>query len=177
MSRERAREIEKKYRFSFKGLTNSIYSNQIGSSKKRQHPRPTYTLDELREWIKLQLNFRELFKEWKNSGYKRNSTPSIDRLNDGLGYSFDNIRLVTWLENHSKNVTERVKFGKNSPQSRAVIRTDIQNGIEIEYHSIGAAARALGKSNLAGNSIGNCLRGLSKTSYGFNWKYKQKLTE
>lgn len=81
------------------GLIKKLFYDQIGSSKKRGHKPPSYTLEELTEWILKQKRFEMLYKNWVASKYDRWKRPSCDRLKNNLGYSFDNIRLVTWRRN------------------------------------------------------------------------------
>jgi hypothetical protein len=54
-------------------------------------------------------NFKVLYKNWVKSGYEKNFRPSVDRLDSTKGYSFDNIRLVTWKENNNANHINNVK--------------------------------------------------------------------
>ncbi len=84
------------------GLTSRIYGKQRECSRKRGHQDPDYTLKELRTWMYAQPNFEELFDNWVQSGYNKFKRPSVDRLDDNIGYSFNNIQLVTWLENDRK---------------------------------------------------------------------------
>lgn len=81
------------------GLIRGIYKHQKRSSRDRGHLPPTYTLEELIDWMLSQPNFEELYRGWIKSKYNKWKAPSVDRLNDDLGYSFDNIRLVSFEEN------------------------------------------------------------------------------
>lgn len=81
------------------GLLTNIYSNQLQSSKRRGHPQPEYNKSELKKWIIEQSNFKKLYIDWEKSNWKKGLIPSIDRLDDNLGYSFDNIQLVPWYYN------------------------------------------------------------------------------
>ena len=83
-------------------FANSIYVVQIYSSKKRGHTPPEYTLQELEEWLYGQDLFKKLYIEWEESGHNTLLLPSVDRLDDDIGYSFENIRLTTWEENRYK---------------------------------------------------------------------------
>lgn len=92
----------KEYRRTKNGLIIKIYNSQLRSSKKRNHEKPKYTLEELKKWFYKQHNFDELYINWVNSNYDKKLTPSCDRINNYKGYSFDNIRLVTWYENKNE---------------------------------------------------------------------------
>jgi hypothetical protein len=76
-----------------------MLGTQRNRSKQRGHPPPTYTLDELIDWLKTQDHLTKLWTAYQESGHARMLAPSIDRLDDNLPYTLDNIRLVTWQEN------------------------------------------------------------------------------
>ena len=80
----------------------AMYYNQITHSKTRGHFLPSYTKDEFLDWIYSQENIDTLIKDYLTSGMKRKKLPSVDRIDDFKGYSFDNIRLVTFGENEEK---------------------------------------------------------------------------
>ena len=46
------------------GLIKVIYNNQIKSSIKRGHDKPSYSFEELKEWIVSRNNFNKLFSDW-----------------------------------------------------------------------------------------------------------------
>lgn len=83
-------------------IIKRMYNSQIRNSKIRNHERPSYTKEELADWVLSRPNFKELYDNWVNSGYSRKLIPSIDRLKDDVGYCFSNIQLMTWNENNSK---------------------------------------------------------------------------
>ena len=76
------------------GLIKRIYKDQIKSSKKRSHVGPSYTLDELISFCMSSSDFLRLYRDWRNSGYEKMLSPSIDRRDDYEPYSIDNIRVL-----------------------------------------------------------------------------------
>ena len=88
-----------------RGLITSLYARQKACSKRRGHPCPSYVFEAFEEWIISQPNFKYLYDQWVVSGYERRLSPSVDRIDDGKGYSLKNIRLVTWFENYMKFYT------------------------------------------------------------------------
>ena len=84
------------------GLVNGIYSNQKLNSKKRGHTPPLYSVKELREWLYDNKKYHLLYTQWVESEYDKLLTPSCDRIDDSLGYDFDNITVMTWGENRAK---------------------------------------------------------------------------
>ena len=99
-------EDSKEYRARVKGtkkyLSRKIYAAQRNSSKDRGHDMPEYELEQLREWLYSQPNFDQLFLEWTNSGHDTMLIPSVDRIDNSIGYTFSNIQLMTWQENCKK---------------------------------------------------------------------------
>lgn len=61
------------------------------------------TREEWEEWTKSNMDtFNALYSEWKSNGFTRGLTPSIDRVNNDLSYTQDNIRWITLSENAIK---------------------------------------------------------------------------
>jgi len=148
------------------GLITRIYKNQQIRSKIRNHQLPNYTLKQLKEWINLQSNFDVLYDNWIKNNYKRDLTPSIDRLDDYKPYNFNNIRMVTWKENHKKYHNDALN-GINNKTSKQVSQYT-KKGIFIKsYYSISNASRETGVD--FGN-ISKAANGILKTSGGFIWK-------
>ena len=127
----------KEYGKTKKGLIYNIYFDQKRNSLKRGHTPPDYTLGELREWCLSQPNFGQVFNNWVSSNYNRDKRPSIDRLCDSIGYSFNNIRITTWEENNRK--------GSQSLRKK-VKATNIITKNEIFFNSISEASETLGGS-------------------------------
>jgi hypothetical protein len=94
--------------------------------------------------------------------------PSVDRIDDYVGYTLTNIQLMTWQENNTKSHSDR-KIGKNKSQLRAVIQLNKDEAFVKEYHSVNQAARETG---LRSTSIIQCCRGNNKSSGGYLWRYK-----
>ena len=95
-SDKRARQRNK---FEFNTITYEMYKSQKKNSKTRGHEPPTYSLDELRSWIKEQPHLNFLMNEYKNSGGEKDHRPSIDRIDNTRGYDLNNIQLVNWFVN------------------------------------------------------------------------------
>ena len=85
-----------------KGLINRIFAGQLNASKKRGHLPPSYSKEEFLVWILSQKKFHDMYSEWKQLDYPKSHSPSVDRKDDCLGYTIDNIQLMTWIENDYK---------------------------------------------------------------------------
>ena len=160
---------QKAFRKTKKGLIVTIYETQIKKSKLRNHPKPTYSKSELEKWILSQDNFNELYLAWQNSNYFTDLRPSIDRLDNKLGYSFNNIRLVTWYENNHKEF-ENKKNGINNEFSKSIIQYDLNMNFIKEHYSIRSASREL---NCSHSGIMRCCKLKQSKAYNFIWRYKE----
>ena len=94
------------YDFSEKGVVRVLYKTQKRNQSKRGHGNLPYTKSEFHQWL-YENNFKKLYSEWVESSYATNMKPSVDRLDDYRGYSFANIRLVTWQENLEHHASDR----------------------------------------------------------------------
>ena len=163
---------QRTYRRSTLGVATLIHTNQKRNSKRRGHAAPNYTRDELLEWLLAQPNFERLYDDWIGSGYTKLMKPSVDRLDDYKGYSFDNIQLMTWGENKAKG-HEDSKNGINNKRSRAVLQYSVDGEFIKEYYSMSQASREVG-------ILCECICGVCngrygyKTAGGFKWVHKEE---
>ena len=129
-----------------KGVIRVIYKSQRSNSKRRGHNPPSYTKQELSEFM-YSNGYEELYNAWVSSGYEKTKKPSIDRLNDYEGYSLDNIRLTTWEKNKKKQ-TEDILLGRSTSGERCkpVLCFDSDGNLIAEYVSFSAAKRSVGYS-------------------------------
>jgi len=155
------------------GKALQIYANQKERSELRGHQTPTYTKEEFISWLLSNQKYLRLYDNWVKSGYKKPLAPSCDRLDNYKGYSFENIRIVTWEENMVKGHSD-VKNGLNNKQNKAVIKMDL-NGNELkEYHSMRHAARQTG---IYYPGIWAACNGRITKSGGFRWRYAESKKE
>jgi len=126
-----------------------------------------FTFDEFYNWIINKTNFKLLFNNWVNSGYKKDLTPSVDRLDDYKGYSLDNIQLITWGENHTKYFNDVVNL-KNLKISKKVYQYDFNGTLIKTFVSAVECSKITGYNKSA---IQNCCNEISKISYNYIWSY------
>ena len=160
----------KLYNQTKEGLISKIYKGQKSSSKKRKHSPPTYTKQELRDWLYSQPLFHELYDNWRAAEYTRQLSPSCDRTDDYKGYSLDRLKLMTWQENKDKahkDMREGKLINGNKPQ-KAVIGTHKVTGKVIYFHSMNEAMRWTG---IYEANISSCCLGKRKSAGGYAWKY------
>lgn len=89
----------KKYHKTIKGLISKIYNSQKKSSRKRGHNMPDYKLEDLFLYLTNDELFLTLYEKWVSSDYDEMLIPSLDRIDNSVGYTFSNIRIVTWSDN------------------------------------------------------------------------------
>lgn len=152
------------------GHIKKIYFNQKRASEKRGHSHPVYSLDEITQWLLSQDLFHTLHKQWKESGYDKNLAPSIDRIDNSIGYCFENIQLMTWLEN-SQLAHEHCKQGKLSTGNKNILVSQYTlDGVLVNiFPTLRTAARSFGKQ--CRKEIKLCCDGLKNQEQGFIWKY------
>lgn len=144
-------------------IINRIYAQQVYNSKKRNHNKPSYTKGQLKQWLIDQPLFHKLFVDWVESNYDRNLTPSVDRINNLLGYDLNNIQLMTWCENNKKG---RVGVGV------AVVQYDLNNNFIKEYKTQIEASKCL---NINQASISGACSGRLNKAGGYIWKLKSQI--
>lgn len=155
------------YKKTPKGRAYSSYVSQVTASKKRGHRLPNYTQAELYEWM-LNNGLLELMVPWKASGYDKWLSPSVDRLDNTLPYTLDNLELVTWEENDKRAKADRA-IGRLVTNERAVTQLTKQGELIAKFPSIVAASKytGIGQSN-----ISECLTNPKcSTAGGFIWIY------
>jgi len=156
-----------KYIRTKKGLISKIYGQQRKSSRERGHNYPSYSNNELKEWMLSQKLFHELYDEWKISGYDKMLIPSCDRIDDYRGYSLSNIQITTWQDNFDKG-HYNIKNGINNKQNKAVISINPITGEKIKYHSAREAARII---DIFRENISACCNGRAKSAGGLYWRH------
>lgn len=158
------------YRKTINGVILTIYGGQKGSSKKRGHLHPSYTKKELESWLLSQPLFYMLYNSWVSSGYDRYLKPSVDRKDNSIGYTLDNIQLMTWKENEDKGNID-MRLGKLTTRFsiKSVIQFSLSGCILNTFISVIDASRQTGinQSNISECCIGKKRR----TAGGFKWKF------
>lgn len=155
-----------------RNLIFRIYNHQKDSCKKRKMPNPTYSRDDLYDYMMASQKFHILFDTWQSSNYDKNLTPSIDRLDDKISYRMDNIRICTWEENYRKSHLF-LKLGINDNNvAKAVIQFTKDGEFIAEFHSVMEAHRA---TNIERSTISKTACGKRKRAGGFIWKFKTEV--
>lgn len=144
------------------------YHKQKARTRVKKLPEIGYNKKQLYDYLICNDEFILLHKEWAESGFKKELSPTIDRINPMLGYSFDNIQIMSWGENNRKG-RHSIKTGLNTKTLVPVIQFDKNKNKIREYFSIAEASRITGINK---SSISGCVNGRTKTCGGFIWKKK-----
>ncbi len=152
------------------GHIKKIYNNQKENSKKRGHNLPTYSLNELRDWLMSQDEFHLLYDNWKRLDYQKWYAPSVDRKDDKIGYTISNIQLMTWKMNcdksHNDSKTHKLQTGRKKV---GVDMYSLDGKYLQSFISIREAGRFIGKN--VHSDIIKCCNGKRNKCSGYKWKY------
>ena len=150
------------------GVVRVMFDSQVQSSKKRGHTPPSYTKEELRDWL-YDNNYKELFDTWVSNGHKKDLKPSCDRLDDFKGYSFDNMRLVTWADNKESQNQDILNGVSTSGRScKPVLQFNADGELINRYVSFSEARRCMGYSMEKSLKSGNV------DKRGYCWQFEDK---
>ena len=150
------------------GLIKKIYKAQKSRCKIKGRNLPTYSVDELKEWLYSQPEFHILYDNWKRLDYQTMAIPSCDRIKNNISYTLANIQIVTWKTNLD-NANQDVLKGKLKRRHKPVQQFTLDGEFIAEYESAVKASETTG-SNL--RNIGKVCCGERKTTGGFIWKFK-----
>lgn len=152
----------KKYRNTLKWVITNIYNHQKERSIKKWFI-IWYTLNELQKRCFWNDSFVEIYNKRKESP-SRWTKPSIDRINCLKWYTFDNIQVMTSLENKLKGDKE-----KEILRWKKVTQYDIYWNKIQTFYSIKAAVTATWCWQPL---ISSCLLGKRNHTWWFIWKYE-----
>ena len=149
-----------------KGVVRVIYKTQKRNNAARGFGSLPFTKNgTLGGWY---VNgFKELYDSWVSSGYMSCYKPSVDRIDSLSGYSFYNMRLVTWEENRKAQAEDILNAtGSGGRRCKPVYKVD-ENGVVVgEYISLSEARR------VEGFEIWNLLARKNRDRNGCYWFYK-----
>ena len=152
------------------GLIKRIYDSQRTSSKKRNFPLPEYTDKWLIDFMLSSEYFHKIYNDWVNSGYKRDMIPSIDRIDDYIGYCKTNIKIEVFKDNRNRYYSDAIN-GVNNKQNKSICQYTKDNVLISTFFSISEATRV---TKVDGGDISKVAKLKKKSAGGFIWRYKDE---
>lgn len=163
--KKNSNKVGDKYDSSEHGVIRIIYKTQKRNQRLRGHGDLPYSKDELKKWM-YNHGYKDMYNKYISSGKINDLKPSIDRVNDMKGYSFDNIKLVTWLDNKEHQYQDMLTGkGSSGKRCKTLLKLDKNKNIICEYASYNSAQRDVGYS------IEYQIKNEVKCRNGFYWKY------
>jgi hypothetical protein len=151
------------------GIISTIYSSQKRTSKRRGMEQPCYSREEFSNWLLSHPKFQSLFDSWVLADFDRWLKPSVDRSDDYLPYTLENIQLGTWYENQHKSYHQE-RSGEVTKLGHIKVKQLTLDGEFIEeYPSFMEAKRQTGIDDY---SIAVCAKGLNNKKHagGYSWE-------
>lgn len=157
-----------------KTFFTQAYSSVRFKSKRMGRKLPEFSKQDLIDWLN-ENGFQNLWAEYEKVGYEKDIRPSIDRVDDYKGYSFDNMQLITWKENQIKGVNG-VKHHKNchNRQNRKSVNLFKDGKFIKSFDSLIDCADFLGCHKV---SVSRCLTGRRKSILKHNVEYASSIRD
>ena len=151
------------------GLIRKIYRNQKHNAIRRGMSPPTYPFEWFNQYLLSSGKFLTYFREWTDAGCPRHLTPSVDRIDNNISYTTDNIQIMTWGENKNKE-HQAVINGDNTKNCKGVVGVKISDGKVYKFHSM---RNAEAETGVDFRNVSACCRGLRKSGMGFKFMYEE----
>lgn len=163
--------VTREYQRTSRGLVRKIYNNQLMTTNKMGRAAPSYSREELEEWMYAQ-GYAQLYAAWVASDYDKWLSPSIDRLDNTKSYALDNIRLITWRQNLDAQKAQNVSGEYLHTGSKEVMQYTLEGVYVTTHASLRTATRALGVARGTSNISAVCDRKPKfRTAFGYVWRW------
>lgn len=163
--RNNSKRVGDQYDRTEHGVIRVIYKTQKRHNKLRGHGGMPYTKDDLSLWL-YSNGFKVIYDSWAESGWVKSKKPSVDRVDDFKGYSFDNIKLGTWQDNRGHQARDIVNgVGTSGARCKKVFQYDGVKNLIATYVSYSQAARTMGYS------LEYQIKKQVKCRAGYYWSY------
>lgn len=157
------KELKRYYTYAYSGIRSKSKKRGNFCDIKKQ---------DLINWL-IYNGIIEKFRHYINSGYLKDVKPSIDRIDDYKGYSFDNMQLITWKENRLKGVkSEKHKINSSIINKKNFSKTVYQ--YDKSYNLINTFSSCVEASivtKIHAVDINRVCLSQRKSSHGFYFSY------
>lgn len=109
------RERAVKASHQLEGCLRHRFRMLMSRTRGRHWPPPDFTLDQFLARFLQDPDYLRIHARWMASGFKKKESPSVDRIDPRVPYLLENIRIVSWPENHAKGVTTDRELGTVDP--------------------------------------------------------------
>jgi len=125
-------------------------------------PKPTYSKQELVDWLYSQADYHLLYDNWQRLDFQTAYAPSVDRIDDLIGYTMSNIQLMTFKAN-------QLKPHRGGKATRAIVQINLSGEVVKGFSSIAEAHKSTGTNRA--NIIAVC-KGYREKAGGYHWSYE-----
>lgn len=161
---ENHKEWYVRYRKTPFGLISRMACNHRSRSKLKGFPPPRWNAKELYVYAMNDSVFLRLFYNWVKSGYDWNLTPTVDRKDSSLPYTWENIQFLTNRENRWVKGCRERKLQVAKP----VCMISTEDGCVLkEFSSMNDAA----KEGFPLCNVKRCIDGIASHCGGYQWDY------
>lgn len=154
-------ETTKEWQKTVNGVFCVAYSLQRKNSKKRGHPMPDYTVDDLRARFEND-EFMAMYDAWVQSGYQKDIKPSFDRKDANKPYTLDNLQLLTHSQNNQKGYKEN--------RLKAATPVEIYDLSGSLLKVVNSLTEAVDFTGVCKSDVSLCLNGKAAQRKGFVFK-------
>lgn len=125
------------YYRSFDGRIRKMWETASRRTRDKGHKGQMISQEKFFELASNSKEYRQLYKQWEDSGFATRLTPTLDRRDATKGYLPDNLQFLTY----SSNVIKGNQEWKKTPWKARMISIELSNGEKVKkFDSVTAAA-------------------------------------
>lgn len=93
------------------GCLKQRYRTMVTRAKRKGWPPPEFTSKEFVNRWSRDIDYLSIYSTWVASGYDKDLSPSVDRIDPRLPYKWTNIQIIKWVDNNRKGCKIDRKMG------------------------------------------------------------------
>lgn len=153
------------------GLVRRVYNNQRMTTRKMGRALPAYTYEQLCLWLDAQPEFHILYHAWVAGGYAKDDSPSVDRKDNTIGYTLNNIQVVSWRQNLLNQKKQNLSGEYLHTGSKAINQLSLDGAFIAKFESIGIALRHIKGDRKGTSNVAAVADGKWQSAYGYKWEW------